>query len=269
MNSLRTLLAPLGAALAANPTLVLTVVSTVLGWLMLNVVNRRMPVGHPAWWAVLLDRIVATTQRGAANRWSWPVFGKSLVRAVARGALDTLGPDDAPGGGARSNPRGEGGFAWGRLPLLFAVALPLLALHLTRCSSTQVHQQAVAATALSGAANRAVPLLLDAYHHDVDAAVAQGRVQFNATRSRWVPVWSAWEAARLAHDQWAGALMACQSDAQDPRCAQLPTAEAAALDALLGWRCSVRGLGRPDLDPLPAALPLACDAPDGGAPDGH
>lgn len=114
MTSLLHMLAPLGAALAAHAPLVLAALS----WLLANVLNRFVPVGHRSWWALLLDRAVVLTQRGAANHMSWPVFGRSLARELARGVLDVV-PDDAPTNPSPP-PRGMPGFVASKLlPFVF------------------------------------------------------------------------------------------------------------------------------------------------------
>jgi hypothetical protein len=143
------------------------------------------------------------------------------------------------------------------------LGLMLLVL-LAACSSSQVHVQALTAATASDLFNHAEPLVLQEYRRGGEAAVlsscadaspcsrATATVALEAYEARWRPVRGAMEGVRSAHDQWRRELTRCQDLPDgDPSCAvSLGTLESAFISQVPGFRCVLRTIGRPDLDPF-------------------
>ena len=80
------------------------------------------------------------------------------------------------------------------------------------CDSAALQIQAQTANAVAGAANAGLPVLVERYKAEGDAAIekaatrAEAETGVAAVKDRWSPIWSAWEALRVAEDGWAVAI---------------------------------------------------------------
>jgi hypothetical protein len=173
----------------------------------------------------------------------------------------------------RENPlRGEArrvfAMAFGVLAAIVVVACA--AVMLSSCSGSAVDTQSRVVSGIGIAANAGEPRWIAAYRAEgiaaadhacpaanlpaqscVDARVAAGRV----VTEHWSHVRDAWEINAHAQGAYADALDACA--ALDAGTCPALTAAAAALDGTIGaFRCAVRAIGHPEVDPLPPPAPL-------------
>lgn len=171
--------------------------------------------------------------------------------------------------------------AWAEdvMPMVRAFLLGLLFLFMAvmlnayGCDHAAVRQQARAADLVARAFNDvARPTLVAAYEAECRAAIERAcpappcdrlpvLEAFDACDARWQVVFAAYEAAKRAHDGWRVTLTRCQATPDAGGCtADLERDARHAMDAVRGYRCAVRGIGRADLDPVPGAP--ECDVPD-------
>jgi len=142
---------------------------------------------------------------------------------------------------------------------------------LLSCSGSAVQQQARALDISARLFNAARPVWIAAYEaegerllHEACPAPPCARAALEAVQDahdrRWSPVAITWEAVKVAHDAWRLEIERCrQADAG--QCEEsLGRLGAAFLSSALRFRCSLRALGRTDLDPMPGAF--SCDVPD-------
>lgn len=80
------------------------------------------------------------------------------------------------------------------------------------CDGAALQIQAQTANAVAAAANAGLPVLVERYKAEGDVAVAKAATRAEAetgvaaVKERWSPIWSAWEALRVAEDGWALAI---------------------------------------------------------------
>lgn len=158
----------------------------------------------------------------------------------------------------------------------FVALLVLAVLPVASCSSSQVHVESVTVDAIARAARAAQPQVLAEYEREGHAAITSACCSQAAMEAalagvdrRWSVVIASWELTRVAGNRLRDLLMACQTDpsALDGGICTMPGfAEASAdfMADLTDARCSLRAIGRADLDHVPGGPP-ACPLPDGGA----
>jgi len=140
------------------------------------------------------------------------------------------------------------------------------------CSSTQVQRESRAADAIARAFNGVVrPTLVDAFETACRAEIERvcpappcSRVLMQGVLrdcdNHWQPVFASYEAARAAHDAWRLTLIRCQDAGDAGSCSlDLERDGRAVVAAVTSYRCAVRALGRPELDPLPGTVTCARD----------
>ena len=146
------------------------------------------------------------------------------------------------------------------------------------CAGGPVQRAMRAADTVGLAANHAEPLWIAAYRRDGEAAADRAcpferaadpqcsRVRLTAVADatyRWRRVRDQWELARAAHDALAGCLES-MNRADGGVCPDQDARAQALTVALLAWRCEVRWLGHPELDPIGGTPSCPADR-DGGA----
>jgi len=88
----------------------------------------------------------------------------------------------------------------------------IVLLALGGCDAGALQIQAQTANAVASAANAGLPVLVERYKSEGDAAIeraatrAEAETGVAAVKERWAPVWAAWEALRVAEDGWAVAI---------------------------------------------------------------
>ena len=143
------------------------------------------------------------------------------------------------------------------------------------CGPTLADRHATAAEASARIGNRAEPLWLAAYRAEGRAAVARAGAEPKArlaalrpVTDRWRTVAVAWETLVHAHGAWATRVDACRGVdggiTAGAQCTALPALEGDFLRELGAWRCAVRALHRPDVDPFPGAATCPDHPPDAG-----
>jgi len=166
-----------------------------LAYLVLNLAVARTPIerraGSP--WLKLLDRLATVTMRGAVNRTSAPLLGRSIADEAQDAASEVLAKS-VPG-----KPRDEGGFALGPV-LRFVAAIAVLALPafaLLRCSpapGADILRYTGTVAAVTAAAGREAALLEARACLDAPTRIAADPCLV-AWRGRWAPVGQAWVGA--------------------------------------------------------------------------
>jgi len=132
------------------------------------------------------------------------------------------------------------------------VFLAAFALASLGCDMSARQIQAHTADAIGHAANSALPILLSHYRQEgldaIQAAStkAEAETELAAIKSRWEPVWKAWESVRIAQNAWATAL---ESGADT----------AASLSAVRAAYCELQGVWPSQLAAMPIA-PVVCGA---------
>lgn len=127
---------------------------------------------------------------------------------------------------------------------------------LTACSGTQLDRQMRAADMIGISANKAEKFWIELYRAEgtraVEAAGRDVEARLAAVRrvhDRWAPVNLWWEVARRAHDAYATCLEAGLA-ADGGVCPDAEARRAAVDAAIYGFRCALRGVGHPEVDPL-------------------
>lgn len=199
--------------------------------------------------------------------------GKALDRASTNVRKDAVGTLKLPGRASRfvriaPEKESKPGFIRPGFMLVLATAyLVLISMH--ACSPSAIENQATIAHNSARLANAAEPLVMQEYERlgrvALDRACCDREAMHSALEAhkrQWEPVVLAWEASALAHGAWRRQVEDCRR-APDERC------EASAIElgleaarTLLTARCSLRRLGREDLDPIPG--PALCPSGDGG-----
>jgi hypothetical protein len=146
------------------------------------------------------------------------------------------------------------------------------------CGPTAVQQQATIAHLTAETWNEVgKPTLLAAYREDqrqlVDrhcppgcsaAAATEARQAVASLRARWGPVWDSLETARADHDAWRAELEFCRRRPEGEQTLCLPRVEALMLHFVqrVGvYRCQLRAVGHPELDPFDGHERLQCATP--------
>ena len=152
---------------------------------------------------------------------------------------------------------------------LFLVLSSLL--YLPSCSANQVTNQSRVAEVTAQSLNRALPVWIAEYQRQgretiersccVRSNMQQALDQHNQL---WQPVSLAWESAKLAHDAWRTQLDLCRlPDANSNSCqASLSVLAQSFLDFFNSWRCTVRSLNMPQLDPIQSPQPTCTNLPN-------
>ena len=142
-------------------------------------------------------------------------------------------------------------FQGAALLLAFAIAISSAA----GCSMSARQVQAHAANAIAGAANSALPILLESYRQEGLNAIANAsdrttaETELAAIKERWAPVWKAWETLRVAQNAWATAL----EEGGDTK---------AALGEVRAAYCELQKVWPDELAAVPIA-PAACEMSGG------
>lgn len=147
----------------------------------------------------------------------------------------------------------------GRPRVTSALVAAALAFVLWGCNPNALSIQAQTANLVASAANSALPILVERYRREGDAAIArsgdraEAEAAVAAVKDKWSPVWTAWEALRIAEDGWAATL----EQGGDAK---------AALGALRDAYCALLGAWPNDVPAIPLA-PIRCPSlPDDLAP---
>lgn len=146
-----------------------------------------------------------------------------------------------------------------------------IALTMSACSATQIDIQMRAADAIGISANKAEKLWIQAFRDEMrraaDAAsptdVTLRLAAVHAVEARWQPVNAAWESARAAHDAYSGCLEAAHI-ADGGACPDSAALQHALEESIYAFRCALRAVGHPELDPL--GREMACSAVASSAP---
>lgn len=145
---------------------------------------------------------------------------------------------------------------------LFLILSSLL--YLNSCSANQVTNQSRVAEVTAQSLNRALPVWIAEYQRQGRETIERSCcVRSNMQQALdhhnqlWQPVSLAWESAKLAHDSWRLQLDLCrQSDANSNSCqASLSVLSQSFIDSFNHWRCTVRSIGMPNLDPIQSPQP--------------
>lgn len=137
----------------------------------------------------------------------------------------------------------------------------ILAIFLMGCGNAALQIQAATADAVADSSNAALPILVERYSDEGFRVLGKvkddggnqddARAAIDTVKTKWAPIWKAWETLRIAHDGWSTAIESGGN-------------YVAALVGLKNAYCALRAVWPEDIPAIPLG-PLKCAVPKAAA----